>query len=172
MIESEETVSAARLMEPVSPEALMPDIGLWPWWLAGGLLLALLVVIAFYLRHRSPRISDPASVRNIAYSEALSAFENTNATTPRDAAIHSSLILRRYLSTAAGDPALFETQEEFLSRHDSLQALLPDAREAAASGFKRLASLKYAPEIPDADALEIITESKSLLQSLHQRFAA
>jgi len=39
----------------------------------------------------------------------------------------ASLILREYLSSAAGDPALFETHEEFISRHDALQSLTPDA---------------------------------------------
>lgn len=84
----------------------------------------------------------------------------------------SSLILRKYLSAAANDPALFETHEEFISRHDSLQALKPEARAAAEAGFTRLASLKYAPEIQEDAPAQVIADSRALLETLHQGFAA
>ena len=72
----------------------------------------------------------------------------------------------------AGDPALFETHEEFVARHDALAALSADARHAAESGFSRLVALKYSPEIPQGDPKEVISDSRALLKTLHQGFAA
>ena len=172
MKETEGTSSGPELMEPSSPEALLPGIGLWPWWLAAGILLLSLLALAWFLHRRSRQKPDPSTQRNTAYSEAMASFENITGADPRNAAIQSSLILRRYLSIAAGDPALFETHEEYLSRHDALQALAPEVRETAAAGFSRLAALKYSPELPEADPQEIVSGSKDLLQSLHQGFIA
>jgi len=172
MSETNAKSSGTELMEPASPEALIPDIGLWPLWLAAGITLALLLILTAFLRRRSRPTPDPSSIRNAAYSHAIASFDGTTTLTPRDAAIQSSLILRKYLCTAADDPALFETHEEFLSRHDALQALDPATREAAATGFNQLASLKYASEIPLANTPDIITEAKKLLHSLHQGFMA
>jgi hypothetical protein len=67
---------------------------------------------------------------------------------------------------------LFETHEEFVSRHDALLALTPEARAATETGFTRLAALKYAPEIPDAVPAEVVAESRALLETLHHGFAA
>ena len=65
---------------------------------------------------------------------------------------------------------MFETHEEFISRHDSLQALTAEARAAAEAAFTRLASLKYAEEIPDDDPAEVIADARKLLETLHQGF--
>ena len=56
-----------------------------------------------------------------AFAEACAAMAAISTADVRDAAVLSSLILRKYLATAAGDPALFETHEEFVARHDALQ---------------------------------------------------
>jgi hypothetical protein len=90
----------------------------------------------------------------------------------RNAAVLASLILRKYLSIAAGDPALYETHEEFVARHDALSALAAEARAATAEGFGRLAALKYAPEIPAAAEEEVIAQARTLLETLHHGFAA
>ena len=42
-----------ELMEPASPEALLPAYGLWPWP-AGILIAALVIGLILYLRHRKP----------------------------------------------------------------------------------------------------------------------
>jgi hypothetical protein len=166
-----ETDPRLQFAAPPSPEALLPAYGLWPWWVAGGMLL-LLAIVAIIRTRRKKTVYDPVAARNAAFQEALAAMKEASAENPREAAVKTSLILRRYLSTAASDPALFETHEEFISRHDALQALTPDARHATESGFSRLAALKYAPETPEADPKTVIAESTSLLQTIHIGFAA
>ncbi len=157
--------------EPPSPEALLPGYGLWPWWV-GAALLVMVILAIIVIKRRKKKPIDPAAARHTALQEALSSLRETRAENARDAAIQGSLILRRYLSVAAGDPALFETHEEFISRHDSLQALTPDARGATEVAFGKLAALKYAPELPHADAAAVLTESTSLLETIHGGFAA
>jgi hypothetical protein len=160
-----------ELKEPAPPDALVPSIGLWPWWVGGTLLvlLAILLLVVFRKRAVPP---DPAAARNAAFREAMAALAGASAPSAREAAVQGSLILRRYLSAAAADPALFETHEEFVARRDSLNALTEAAREAAAGGFSRLAALKYAPEIPDADPAGVLADSTRLLETLHGGFAA
>jgi hypothetical protein len=160
-----------ELIEPASPEALVPTHELSLWLVAAAVLTLLLLVIVLISRNRKPTTANLMAKRMAAFSAAKSALESITAATCRDAALRSSLILRNYLAVAANDPALFETHEEFIARHDSLQALTPSARAAAEAGFTRLASLKYAPEIPDADPSDVVAESLSLLETLHQGFA-
>ncbi len=166
----EDQTQAFELMEPASPEALVPTLGLWPWFVSAAIVITLLALLLLF-RKRKPAATS-LSIRQAAFAEASAAIAKLSPASPREAAVLSSLILRRYLSTAAGDPALFETHEEFISRHDSLQALTREARDAAESGFTRLASLKYAPEIPHADPVEVVAGSKALLETLHHGFAA
>ena len=168
----EEASNTFELMEPAPPGALVPDHGLWPWLAAAAATVILLVAAWMFLRKRKPAGADLPSLRKAAYNEAKSALEKTSPATCRETAVVSSLILRKYLSAAANDPALFETHEEFISRQDSLQALKPEARAAAEAGFSRLASLKYAPEIPEEAPDQVIAESRALLETLHQGFAA
>lgn len=161
-----------ELQEPRSPESLVPDPWLEPWMIAAAvvLLLVLLGLRLFY--KKKPQPVDPLAIRRAAHAEAVTALEQIGAVSAREAAVRCSLILRKFLSIAAGDPALFETHEETLARHDALQGFSPPARAAAASGFSKLAALKYAPEIPDVAATEVIAGSRELLETLHLGFQA
>lgn len=167
-----EKATGFELMEPASPEALVPDSGLWQWFIAAALIILLVLVLIILLRRKKPSTVDLATLRKAAFTEAMTALAETHTADSRDAAVRSSLILRKYLSTAAGDPALFETHEEFVSRHDSLQALTVEARAATEAGFTRLAALKYAPGTPDAAPEGVVAESRALLETLHHGFAA
>lgn len=159
------------LRESAAPLDLIPDHGLWLWWLAAGIIVLLGIALIIYIKTRKPAAVDIAAARESAYKDASGGLQQCVPADAREAAVQSSLILRKYLSIAAGDPALFETHEEFISRQDALQALTEDARNAAGHGFSNLAALKYAPEIPGKAAAEVITESRSLLETLHQGFA-
>jgi hypothetical protein len=164
-----------ELLEAPSPESLLPDSGFSQWWIVAGvalLVLIMVVVIVIARKRRSPAPSTQ-SLRHAARADAVAELSRIITTDARDAAIQCSLILRRYLSIAAGDPALFETHEEFVSRHDALQQLTAETRLVAATGFSRLATMKYAPEIPaEPTAERIISGSRSLLETLHHGFSA
>jgi hypothetical protein len=160
-----------QLMEPVSPETLLPSIGLWPWWTGGILAVIAAIALCIWLARRRGK-ADPVALRRAAYQEALAGLDAVQTADPRDAAVRGSLVLRRYLSVAAADPALFETHEEFISRHDALAALKPEARSAACEHFTRLATLKYGPPRADAEAGDVVRDSRQVLETLHTGFAA
>lgn len=159
-----------ELRDAPPPDPLLPGIGLWPWCFAAALpVIALLVRLL--VKRRKPAAVDPLKIRTQARNEAVAALDAVKSTDPRDAAVQSSLVLRKYLSLAAQDPALFETHEEFIARHDAMAGLNEIARAAAAEGFSRLAALKYAPVSPQADAAAVLTDSRRLLDTLHHGFA-
>lgn len=168
-----EKPTGLELQDAASPEALLPDHGLLPWW-AVAVLLALAIALVLFLvfRKRKPAAADPRKIREDAFREALGALSGIEADDPRDAALQCSLVMRKYLSVAAADPALYETHEEFIARRDALQALDEAARAAAESCFSRLAALKYGPEIPGTPAADVIAESRGLLETLHHGFTA
>ena len=161
-----------ELLEPTSPEALVPDSWLETWMLVTGvvLLAALLAVLIF--KKKKVALPDPVAIRKAARAEAAAALEKIGPVPAREAAVQSSLILRKYLSVAAGDPALFETHEEYLSRHEALKDFSEEARGSAGVGFSRLAAIKYSPENPDMETRQVVAGSHTLLDILHQGFRA
>ena len=159
-----------ELKEPVPPQALLPHDYSQAAWLAAA-ALAVLLCLAWLIRwQRRHRSKNPQSRRILAYKEAAAALERIKAANARAAAVQTSLILRRFLSLAADDPALFETHEEFIARHDALQPLTETARAACAAGFARLAAFKYAPAVPDLEAAAVVADARGLLEILHLGF--
>lgn len=163
-----------QLQEPDAVESLLPG-----WWLphiliGATILVALILITVLLVRAiKRPRPVNLGKIREEARLKAVATLESarSSSATPRDAAVLASLALRGYLSRAADDPALFETHEEFIARRDSLAALNAPARDAAATGFAHLASLKYAAEPPASTAAEVIESARTLLDSLHRGFA-
>ena len=161
------------LLDPPSPDALLPATGWWPW-LAAAVAVLLVAGLVIFMRRRKPAAPSTAALREAAFAAAAAALTQITSPAVRDAAVLCSLILRQYLTSATGDPALYETHDEFTGRHDALTALTPEARAATAAEFDRWAALKYAP--PDAvtatDTAELIEEARQLLTTLHHGFAA
>ncbi|MEI6674921.1 MAG: hypothetical protein WCO57_07065 [Verrucomicrobiota bacterium] len=159
-----------ELKEPASPEFMLPRDYSTAGWI--GAALAVLVLLgAWHLwRTRRQRPSHPQALRNLAFKEAVKALDQINTPHARKAAVQASLILRKYLSRAANDPALFETHEEFISRHDALHTLTEAGRAGCAAGFAQLAALKYAPQDPDLAPPAVVSAARVLLDNLHRGF--
>ena len=161
-----------ELLEPVSPESLVPASWVEPWMIAAAVLLVVALLAVAIFRKKKVAPIDPLAIRQAAHAEAAAALNKIGEVPPRDAAVQSSLILRRYLSVVAADPALFETHEEYVSRHEALKNFSEDARSSAGLGFSRLAAMKYAPEVPDMETPQVIAGSHTLLEILHQGWQA
>ncbi|MES2475650.1 MAG: hypothetical protein V4640_07705 [Verrucomicrobiota bacterium] len=161
-----------ELLDPPSPDALVPDSLIEPWMVGVGALILLALMLWLIFRKGKSPVMRQREARHAAHAEAVAALDSIRPDGPRDAAVQCSLILRKYLSIAAGDPALFETHEETLARHEAFVTFNEDTRRAAADGFSRLAALKYAPDLPDILTNDVIRESRSLLESLHLGFQA
>jgi len=166
----EEKAPNLQLQEPVLPESLVPAMDFtWIWIAIAAFVVLTIVIILIGKRKRKAKV-DPLAMRRAAYTAAVQSYATTTATDARDAAVKSSLILRRFLADAVGDPALFETHEEFIIRQDSLKKLTPPAREAATTAFATLARVKYAPEVPSDDPAVILAEGRQLLDVLNGGF--
>lgn len=161
-----------ELMEPPPVDPLLPAFGPWVWVAAAAALLAAAGLAIFLLRRRAARGGTADSMKQAAYRDALAALDDMTGASAREAAVRCSLVLRNYLVKALSDPALFETHEEFVARHDALQGLEPAARESARRCFANLSQAKYAPEGPARTPGEIVDESRGLLETLHRGLAA
>jgi len=165
-----EKINSMQLLDPASPDALLPDSA-WPlWWIVGGIVAVVILMLIVIRWKRASTTINPAAPRNAAYAAALAELDRIGAADARSTTVQCSLILRKYLATATGDPALFETHDEFVARDGALQALTHDARSAAVSGLARLAMLKYAHESPAVEPVLILTDSRALLETLHHGF--
>jgi hypothetical protein len=159
-----------QLMESSSVETLIPKAETpWLWITIGAVLLVAL--IAWLIRRRMTRAKDPTNIREAAIKDAINALDTISHSDAHAAALESSMILRKYLSITAEDPALFETHEEFVSRHDALQKIPQATRDEVATIFNRLATIKYAPDAANASAEKIVGDSRQLLHALHAALA-
>jgi len=159
-----------ELLEPRSPDALIPDAPVAPWVIAAVACFIMALVVFILTKKRRVLETSPQSMRAAARAAAIESFDRVGACHTRDAAVMSSLIVRKYLSAAAKDPALFETHEETISRHGALKDFSDAARVSAHDGFARLAALKYSPVDLEISSETIVRESRQLLETLHHGF--
>lgn len=165
---NEKPATTYPLLEPVSPETLVPHSWVEPWMIITAIVaFALLAGLVWFLTRKKVDQPDPRLAREAARAEAAAALDKIGGVPAREAAVVSSLVLRKYLVTVTGDPALFETHEETISRHEALKDFSEDARGSATIGFTRLAAIKYSPEDPDMETSQVIAGSHNLLQILH-----
>jgi hypothetical protein len=171
----EEKPSSFQLRPPPPPDPLLPPA---PFEfspiqiLACGLGMMLLVIAIVLFLSRSKKKAVSASARKVAYREALRTLNEAHPAGAREAATVSSLALRRFLAIAAGDPALYETHEEFVARRDSLAHLSESVRSSTVQRFDELAALKYGSQSEDHDPVQVIDSSRKLLETLNQAFNA
>ena len=164
----EEKGKSLELAESRDAIQLVPtwDPQLW-WVFAAVAVLAAIVLLLVLLLKRKP-VVDPLKEKREAYLEAKAAFSGGDVADPRESAIQVSMILRRYLARSMGEPALFETHEEFISRHDGLKDLPEDLKSEVGAFFSKLAAAKYAPDdILSVDANSTHAEGAALLERIH-----
>ena len=169
---AKESEDALVLRDLVPAEPLLPEPGMPPWaWVLIGLAVAATVGVAFFIRRANALASDPRHLKEEAYELAQHELESVPEGGLQAAATKVSLVLRRYLATVCGDPALFETHEEFISRHAALAGYPEELRNVAAEGFSHLARLKYGREA-NGDPVALFGAARQLLDRLHQHSTA
>jgi hypothetical protein len=155
---------------PIPPEPFLPrqEMPVWGWFaISGAICLIALLCVRLGQRKKHARVPTPDEIRKAAYQTALRelhpAFPDERS---QDIAKRVSLAVRGYLAAASGDPALYETHEESLSRHEFLNRYPDELRIATRRCLERLAQLKYGRESHD-DARTLPEETKVLLDQLH-----
>lgn len=163
-----------QLLDDPHDLRLVTDWQVQLWWflVAAGLALLLTAGVLFFVRRKKKKESG-ISDREEAFVEAEESFGRIGGERGlRDVATEVSLILRRYLARSLGEPALFETQEETVSRHDGLANFPDELRGRVREYFAVLARNKYAVrarEGGDAEGAEaLVAEGKDLLEEMHR----
>ena len=126
------------------PTPLLPGVALpvWAWALLALAVLAivLLVLAAFLLRTKGPAAKSIEDSYRISLDQ-LDALRDHSGTLPlAEVATEASFAIRFYLAACLGEPALFETHEEFTLRADALERLPAGSREHLNPLLEKLAA--------------------------------
>lgn len=90
---------------------------------------------------------------------------------PNQTATECSLIVRRYLSEITGDPALYETHEQWVMRHDALEDFNDSLKQQVGELFSKLAALKYAPEHQGGSPSALVENSRHVVDAAYREVA-
>lgn len=164
----EDKENSFELIESHDAMKLVPKSEVQGWWLLAVAASIILLVLLWLFLKRKKSIHDPTRDRREAYEAAKKDFGKMEHTGARDAAMKVSLALRSYLARSLGEPALYETQEEFVGRNDGLKNLPEDVKTDITEFFAKLAAVKYAPEEDvEMTADETVTQGSELLERIH-----
>ena len=163
-----------RFAEPPAVDGLMPNPLGWEAWTLIGVGVVFLALLIWWIIERSRRKPerDKVNLLKKAHDEAIAALAVCPAEERTPAATECSLLLRRYLVALTGDPALFETHEEWVSRHDAIENLDADLQQQTRSLFSQLAEWKYAPADHGDEPSVVIEHSRNLLEALNREVVA
>lgn len=163
----EEKVNSFDLVETRDAIEMVPRWEPQAWWYFAAAGLVIMIALLAVMLGRKKPAADPHREKREAYIEAKKDFGSTEGAGLRETAVAVSVILRRYLSRSMQEPALFETHEEFVSRHDALKDLPEDVRQSVAVFFSKLAEVKYAQDPPVSEPADIHSGGLQLLERIH-----
>lgn len=138
-------------------------------YIGGTIVLIILLIAGYaYLRHRKKA---PIIAEESPEETALNSLASLRKTPPdvREYSLQLSMILRRYLTGATQDPALFETHEEFSNRLNALSSIPTSCQYPTRVLLEKLAEIKYAG-IANADsqwADMLINETEECILNIH-----
>jgi hypothetical protein len=163
-----EEENSFELIESSDAIELVPQRELPVWWFALALFMVLLVSgLIFFFKKSTTPIDTEARERK-AYIEAKEALGALGTIGVRETAVAVSCILRKYLADSKDEPALYETHEEFVSRHDVLKGFSDEIRAETGQFFSQLAEVKYAEEISGGcDSGKMAEGGMKLLERMH-----
>ncbi|MFN5638055.1 MAG: hypothetical protein ACK5AA_00755, partial [Akkermansiaceae bacterium] len=136
---------------------LVPNWELEWWHIVLSASILIFAIFLGYLFLRKSKIQYPNQSKLLAYQDALSGLEKLDASIGKENVIIVSLVLRQYLAKAMNEPALYETHEEFIGRHDAIKGLSEDLKLEITNYFSKLAAIKYGPDegaVADVDTLK------------------
>ena len=159
-----------RFVETSPTEGLMPTPIIWEYWAIGGFVLLVLLLAAWFMIRAffKPKLSSPEDLKKKAHRDALAALSACPKQELIPAATECSLVLRRYLAAVTSDPALYETHDEWIARHDALETFEAQLKQQIHHLFEQLARWKYAPSDEGDEPAQVISRSRDLLESINQ----
>ena len=140
----------------------------WWFWLALVAGIALLALGIGYARRKKSASLREQTLMDDARKRLAAIKATSGSISPESAATRISLVLRQYLEAAYDDPALFETNEEFILRPHSLAKIHRDSRKPVTEHLEQLCELKYFPGSDKAQITSLIDRTDDLLLSIGQ----
>ncbi len=163
---SEEIIHDIPDPTPHLPGVAIP-VWIWALLALGLLAIALLILAAILLRGKGPAVKSIEDVYKISRKQLKALRENVDDSPLAEIATQASFAIRYYLAACLGEPALFETHEEFTLRADALDRLPAGSREHLNPLLEKLAECKYGPSTQDADqANALLDQCLEVLQGL------
>ena len=158
-----------RFVEPSATDALMPTSLTWEMLIIAGLLLLVALIITWIVWHRRQKTVVGSHNRiKRAHNEALGALAACPTESRTPVATECSLIMRRYLAVVTSDPALFETHEEWIARHDAVESFSQPLTADIHQLFEQLAEWKYTPTNHGDEPAIMVDRSRKLLEAINQ----
>ena len=162
-----------RDLAPAEPLLSHPGLPVWAWALIGaGVALLIITIVSAIRRNKTQPPPLKRVDRERAYREAAEVIEESTGLSRREAAQRVSGAIRLYLSKVCEDPSLYETHEEFLTRHKALEHLPETTREQVSSLLSRLAEEKYDRFGRSPATADFTERPLSVLSQVHQHSAA
>ncbi len=134
-----------ELVESQEAMDLVPTWELEWWWIALPSVFLILLILLGYLLLRKSKVYDPKRAKREAFQQALSELTEMNVSLGKENVIMVSLVMRKYLAKSMNEPALYETHEEFIGRHDAIKDLDAELKSDISNYFSELALIKYGP---------------------------
>lgn len=165
MAESKTNLELAESWDAMN---LVPNWELEWWWIAIAVVTLILLILLGFLIYRKTNVFDPAKAKREAYQEALTGLEKLDESLGKDNMVMVSLVIRKYLAKSMNEPALYETHEEFVGRHDAIRDLDEDLRVKIGNYFSELAAMKYGPvEEQVFDLTNLKQKAMNLLERMY-----
>lgn len=163
-----ETKTKFELAESHDAMDLVPTWELEWWWIAlPVVVLILLIVLVCFLLKKSKE-QGPNQAKREAYHQAITELARLDASLGKENVIMVSLVMRKYLAKCMNEPALYETHEEFIGRHDAIKDLNDALKADIAGYFSELAAIKYGPNQDMVFHVEDLKHrSVKLLERIH-----
>jgi heme/copper-type cytochrome/quinol oxidase subunit 2 len=163
-----ESKTNLELAESWDAMDLVPNWELEWWWIAIAVFALILLILLVFFMFRKTKVFDSTKAKREAYQEALTELEKLDESLGKDNVIMVSLVIRKYLAKSMNEPALYETHEEFVGRHDAIQDLDEELKVKIANYFSELAAMKYGPvEEQVLDLTTIKQKAVNLLERVY-----
>ena len=131
-----------------------------------------MILIVCLVRSKKSEAPNTAGVdASTAYRRAIEEIQASSDLPAREAALRLSGAIRLYLSNVCHDPSLYETHEEYIARHQALDAYSQETRDQLSKLLTQLAALKYDRPI-DATVSQASEQSEAVIKQLHQQRSA
>lgn len=165
MAESETKYELAESHEAMD---LVPTWELEWWWIALPVAVLILIILLGYFLLKKTKLEDPNKIKREAFQQALSELAQLDASLGKENVLMVSLIIRKYLSLCMNEPALYETHEEFIGRHDAIKDLNEELKSEISDYFTQLAAIKYGPSEGGIIYVDVLKQgATNLLERIH-----